>query len=353
MTKHKAQERVVCTIFTWVCKVQRLQQIISKAQPSQPELLAAEAKPYSPSEHHHIIATSINSSCNIYNLIGKYSKDPAFENFILKLKHHLLSHLLHPNEWVKDEAFSQEDWNQIHIHGDWLYVHKTLCINYTSYNIHGAQDTINSRTYPNVMTLKQQSASEHLFDYARVIGIFHVWVEHETLAPQVQELDVLWVRNFAVDTTYHSGFKRKWLTRLNFIASPDVFGFLNPDEQCFSGDILDKAFQWPEEPDKDDYTCYYVNLFVDRDMFMQYLGGGVGHYKIDIAHVADTGPEDDADADSNPLDETKLNNLSGDEGTATDTSGSTTPSEGEDDDNNNASDSAVEVEENILGYDNL
>ncbi len=136
------------------------------------------------------------------------------------------------------------------------------------------------------MTLKQRSDSEHPFDYARVIGIFHVRVDHPTLAPEVQKLDVLWVRNFVVDTAYRSGFKRKRLPRLQFATGPAAFGFLNPDEvirgshiipvfawgptrdllgqsiarQCFSGDVLDKAFVWPDEPDEDDYTHYYVNL---------------------------------------------------------------------------------------------
>ncbi|KAL0562549.1 hypothetical protein V5O48_019538, partial [Marasmius crinis-equi] len=27
----------------------------------------------------------------------------------------------------------------------------------------------------------------------------------------------------------------------------------------------------------DDWTNYYVDIFVDRDMFMRYLGGGIGH----------------------------------------------------------------------------
>ncbi|KAJ7663061.1 hypothetical protein B0H14DRAFT_3539942 [Mycena olivaceomarginata] len=36
-----------------------------------------------------------------------------------------------------------------------------------------------------------------------------------------------------------------------------------------------------------DWWYYYVNFFVDRDMYMCYLGGGVGHYQVEIL------PEDD------------------------------------------------------------
>ncbi len=86
MTKHEARERLVQTVFTRVRKVQRLRRAILKAQPTQPEILAAEAKPYEPPEHHHIIATSVNSTRNIYSLLREYPEDPALEVSVYSLR---------------------------------------------------------------------------------------------------------------------------------------------------------------------------------------------------------------------------------------------------------------------------
>jgi hypothetical protein len=41
--------------------------------------------------------------------------------------------------------------------------------------------------------------------------------------------------------------------------------------------------------------------FVDRDMFMRYLGGGVGHYQVSVPDVAaDDGPELGSDGELAP-----------------------------------------------------
>ncbi|KAJ7459227.1 hypothetical protein FB451DRAFT_1405872 [Mycena latifolia] len=54
--------------------------------------------------------------------------------------------------------------------------------------------------------------------------------------------------------------------------------------------------------DEEDWRYYYVNFFVDRDMYMRYLGGGVGHYQVNIPEE-DEAPVtalDDEDVDSEP-----------------------------------------------------
>ncbi|KAJ6474795.1 hypothetical protein C8R45DRAFT_1159936, partial [Mycena sanguinolenta] len=45
---------------------------------------------------------------------------------------------------------------------------------------------------------------------------------------------------------------------------------------------------------EEDWRYYYVNFFVDRDMYMRYLGGGVGHYQVPIP------PEDEAAPTAEP-----------------------------------------------------
>jgi len=54
----------------------------------------------------------------------------------------------------------------------------------------------------------------------------------------------------------------------------------------------------------DDWRYHYVNFFADRDMFMRYLGGGVGHYQVPVPDNEETEedelPEDD-DEDDEPI----------------------------------------------------
>ncbi|KAJ7885287.1 hypothetical protein B0H14DRAFT_3431893 [Mycena olivaceomarginata] len=48
----------------------------------------------------------------------------------------------------------------------------------------------------------------------------------------------------------------------------------------------------------EDWHYYYVNFFVDRDMYMRYRGGGVGHYNIVIPPEDEpAGGEDEEDLD--------------------------------------------------------
>ncbi|KZT04052.1 uncharacterized protein LAESUDRAFT_637273, partial [Laetiporus sulphureus 93-53] len=139
------------------------------------------------------------------------------------------------------------------------------------------------------------AANEHPYWYAWVIRIFHVNVQH--LGPyrtsdEPQKLDVLWVRWYGRDIAAPGRFDKEQLHRIGFVDSddPNAFGFLNPAD-VIRGAHLIPAFAHRRTPDllppsicarqpddNDlDYQFYYVNMFVDRDMFMRYLGGGVGH----------------------------------------------------------------------------
>jgi len=39
---------------------------------------------------------------------------------------------------------------------NWIYEHKVLCINYTTYNLCCGQDPLNSRTHADFMTLSHE-----------------------------------------------------------------------------------------------------------------------------------------------------------------------------------------------------
>ncbi|KAF8143030.1 hypothetical protein K438DRAFT_1634402, partial [Mycena galopus ATCC 62051] len=124
----------------------------------------------------------------------------------------------------------------------------------------------------------------------------------------------LWIRRYRLDRTWRAGFKKKRLFRLEFVpdSDPDAFGFLNPDEVIRGAHIIPAFSTGTTEAllssgsigrlprfgltDDEDWRYYYVNmqvvslLCVDRDMYMRYRGGGVGHYQIPIP--AEDGPQD-------------------------------------------------------------
>ncbi|KAG2030227.1 hypothetical protein BDR03DRAFT_813570, partial [Suillus americanus] len=70
---------------------------------------------------------------------------------------------------------------------------------------------------------------------------------------------------------------------------PAAFGFLDPDvviwgthlilafEKGHNNGLLPESFVRCEADLGTDRLNFYVNTFIDRDMFMHYRGGGVGH----------------------------------------------------------------------------
>ncbi|KAF7349149.1 hypothetical protein MVEN_01437200 [Mycena venus] len=88
-----------------------------------------------------------------------------------------------------------------------------------------------------------------------------------------------------------------------------AFGFLDPAHVIrgshllprFSGDRTNDllATQQPtvarRPSDTEDWANYYVNIFVDRDMLMRYVGGGIGHQDVEALTGTDIPEEDDKD----------------------------------------------------------
>ncbi|KAJ7712350.1 hypothetical protein DFH07DRAFT_683203, partial [Mycena maculata] len=148
-----------------------------------------------------------------------------------------------------------------------------------------------------LMYLSPEDDASHPFSYAQVIGVFHANVIHNIPGASTvpQRIEFLWVRRYRLDPKWRGGFKYKRLHRLEFLPAddPQAFGFLNPDEVIRGAHIIpafsagttteflseDSIGRLVREglDDDEDWRYYYVNLFVDRDMFMRYVGGGVGH----------------------------------------------------------------------------
>ena len=162
----------------------------------------------------------------------------------------------------------------------------------------------------------------HPYCYARVVAIFHIDVKFhdpaETLPPIAKRMDVLWVRWFDYDSTYTAGWQARRLHRLQFVETDshyEQFGFVDPSDVIqgvhiipafargttsrFLGPSVARSFKEENIENDHDYNFYYVNMwvpslfhgfhmlmlvsrFVDCDIFVRFLGGGIGHMATNL-----------------------------------------------------------------------
>lgn len=164
------------------------------------------------------------------------------------------------------------------------------------------------------MVLSHEDDEErHPYWYARVVRIFHldVWYYggENAVASKPLRMHVLFVRWFGRDVSFKGGWSAKRLHRLGFLKGddPTCFVFLDPDQvirgvhliPAFAHDRVTDHYMGPsfvrrEQDGNKDWRYHYVNMcvplyilntcssyyctrFVDRDMFMRFRGGGVGH----------------------------------------------------------------------------
>ncbi|KAL6305510.1 hypothetical protein BKA93DRAFT_707118, partial [Sparassis latifolia] len=176
-----------------------------------------------------------------------------------------------------------------------LYSHQTLTINYTTYDVRHAQDTINPSTDRcNVMVLADNDDPHaHPFWYARILGIYHV--NAVDLSPHSDEIpkrvEFLLVRWLGEDPDWRGGWHARRLDRIGFIPASDdsAFGILDPSDilrACHlipafalgrTNGLLNQSRLARRQNEQDDWDRFYVNRFVDRDMMMRYMGCGIGH----------------------------------------------------------------------------
>ncbi|KAL6308250.1 hypothetical protein BKA93DRAFT_822458 [Sparassis latifolia] len=116
------------------------------------------------------------------------------------------------------------------------------------------------------------------------------------------------------------GFGTRRLHRVGFIDVDDYkpFGFLNPDEvlqgvhliPAFAhgrtSSLLPPSVAQRSDDNDEDWQFYYVNMFIDRDMFMRYLGGAVGHKGASVSPTEDNDgmdiDDDESDDDNQSVD---------------------------------------------------
>ena len=156
-------------------------------------------------------------------------------------------------------------------------------MNYTTYDLRRAQDSLNPRTHADFMTLSHEDDPEtqDQFPYwfGQIIGIFHAMVVYtgpssQSLDPQ--HMEFLFVRWLRCNLNHHGGWKTKCLHRIGFVDGNDdtSFGFLDPQEIIQAVHLI-PAFHYGRTPDflppsnfahppsdnNEDWQYFYVNQY--------------------------------------------------------------------------------------------
>ncbi|KAI0718619.1 hypothetical protein C8T65DRAFT_570540 [Cerioporus squamosus] len=144
---------------------------------------------------------------------------------------------------------------------------------------------------------------DHPYLYARVLSVFPVKAylagEGGTTDSDEQLLHVLWVCWFELETSAPGGFGTRRLHHLRFAEVNNVneaFSFISPDKLLRSVHLIPafahgrsdsalpgSSIAWRDSDAHDDdidWNYHYVGMFSDRDLFMRFLGGAVGHQHI-------------------------------------------------------------------------
>ncbi|KAG7093235.1 hypothetical protein E1B28_006921 [Marasmius oreades] len=267
-----------------VMRQQRLHWEAARTSARVPEKLKPEEMPPDdPSAHHHIPLSEKNPMRFDVLLQPGLPPKPGLQNFKQKLQRHLLSQILD----VDPEGCPDHELYKVVFVGNRFFRHQKFRVNYTSYDLRRKQDTIGFRRRPHIMLLADNPDASHPYLYARVIGIYHA--------------NVIW---FQLDESYPWGWRAKRLPRLQFLDEhdPDAFGFADPTDVIRASHLIpafhynttqallsegslvrlyEEYYDGKYVKEDEDWVYHYVNFFPDRDMFMRYRGGGIGHATTD------------------------------------------------------------------------
>ncbi|KAG2100219.1 uncharacterized protein F5147DRAFT_777132 [Suillus discolor] len=261
------------------------------------------------------VGKSQNNPVNIPLFLQMHLGDPATKDFLPKLKRFLLAKikdilttedgLSHTNSSTavtvpgSTTPTNANSEGQILIKADRMYRHNLMRLNYTTYDVRRAQDIINPST---------SHLNNTLISTLAVLGVYHVNVTY--IGPGIiryhsHRIDFLWVRWYQYVDEGSS-----WCPSLDRVcfppmAEPDAFGFVDPNDVLRCCHVIPQFSQHLRHldgkgvsrcaQDQLDWKFYYINRFVDRDMFMRYQWGlGVGHT---YTHTS-TNRDSDADTTS-------------------------------------------------------
>ena len=181
----------------------------------------------------------------------------------------------------EDHKYSAAEQNTVQILNNRIYLSKVLQVNFTSYDVHHEQDSMNPWTNCNVMVLSPKSGEDvHPFWYTQVLGVFHARVLHTDPAAankSIQNIQFLWVRWLGLVPGRRFGFKQARLPKVGFLPHTDslVFGFLDPSlvlRGCHlipafadgkTSDLLPVMRSATRSPDEHkDWAAFYVMMYV-------------------------------------------------------------------------------------------
>ncbi|KAG8736218.1 hypothetical protein FRC10_009567 [Ceratobasidium sp. 414] len=248
----------------------------------------------SPSDKYHIAARGKPDQLGAF--ISRHGGDPALKvDFYTKLDQHLAARLgVSPSSNIdasKSPGFSQHI-PQTTIPSFKIYEHAAIRVNFTTYDVHRAHDTINPKTSHRFVMLRNVDDDvRHPFWYAKVLGIYHVdaRVAGGGVWQPTRRFNFLWVR--WLGESKWGNWKQHRLDRVSYVDSGSTdgsFDFIDPAlviravylVPAFhlgrTKNFLRQSIAW-DFPEEGDWVAYYVIRFVDRDMGMRYLGGGIGH----------------------------------------------------------------------------
>ena len=196
------------------------------------------------------------------------------QTFLPRLQEHLIGRLTGRTFDGEEESYAAHERSRLVITNNSIYLHKTVRVNYTTYDMRRDQDSINPRTHPDVMVLSRDDP--HPYWYARVLAIFHVYALYTgegARYAEPQKFDVLWIRWFGRDVSASGGFDTRRLHLIGFVESSDkdAFGFLDPDQVIRATHLIPafmhgrttealgpSAIRHTSEDDMD-WRFYYVN----------------------------------------------------------------------------------------------
>jgi hypothetical protein len=165
-----------------------------------------------------------------------------FQNFIPKLKDHVLYRLKKLDISHCDQTFTDGECNTVIIPNNTVYSVQTMQVHYSTYDMRRKYNTL--RAHSDVMVLSGETSPSHPYWYACVLGIYHMdtWLEG-TGHTKKQQLEVLYIRWLAplISSDYQSGMQCARLPKVAFIDEfdQDAFGFLDP------GQVIQRAHLIP------------------------------------------------------------------------------------------------------------
>ncbi|KAG1868437.1 hypothetical protein F4604DRAFT_2020743 [Suillus subluteus] len=210
---------------------QQAEGCLNHTEDSSPSVGFAETEslPQCSPETQYQISNSHCQHWDITSWLHRNHEDLAVKDFLPRLKDHILTRFLGYDD-SEERTFTAVQRNSLIILDNKIYKHKVLRVNYTTYDLRRAQDSLNPRTHADIMLPGNEESepgelAPHPHWYARIISIFHVYARY--LGPDSDDwasrhVDFLWVCWFCRDSNHKSG-----------------------------------------------------NQFVDHDMFMRFRGGGV------------------------------------------------------------------------------